>query len=175
MRITSPDNHCRAALNIFAGQTFGDWRGLPADCGLNTLARLWQAMDAGVMLGSLGSKRCSTFYDYYRVPAYAQPVRVWHAHGSVKQIDVDDPLPEQSAETLLNRLGAPEVKSDVSYGFASFPEGEWFYGQRGLSVLYIAQEDRIQTLAVFPPTTFADYEQHLRIERAAHPMPEGKR
>jgi hypothetical protein len=175
MSITPPDKYCRVALNIFETQAFGDWQGLPRDCKLNCIERLWQIMDAGVMLGSLGSKHHSTFYDYYRVPAYAQPVRVWHIRGTVKQIDVESPLPRQSAEALLDLLGAPELKSDARYGFASFPEGEWFYGQRGLSVLHFAQEAHIQAMSAFPPTTFADYEQHLRIERSARPMPRGER
>lgn len=176
MMQANPDGkHCHETLTTFGEKAFGEWHGLAPDCKLSELARLWPVADAGAMLGPLGSEHRATSYDYYEVPGYAQPVRVWHVRGNIIEMDVEDPLPGQSAATLLNQLGAPDVKTDVHYGYAHFHEGEWFYGRRGLSLLYVAQEDRFQALAVFPPTTLAHYSQRLRIERGARPMPKGDR
>lgn len=166
---------CRDALIAFQSKDFAHWRGLPRHCDLSELLRLWPAADSGAMLGPLGRECNSTSYRYCAVPGYGQPVRVWYVDRLVVQIDVDDPLPDQPATTLLTQLGNPDARLDARYGYASLAQGEWFYGLRGLSLLCLQEEDRIEALSAFMPTRLEDYQEHMRVDRSAHPTTRGDR
>lgn len=162
---------CYEALEIFQKKDFSEWTGLPSTCLLSDLLQLWAPADEGAMIGPLGDKRISTSYRYCSVPGYNDPVRVWTMRGRILQIDVEDPLPDYSARTLLEQLGAPEAKIDATYGFAYLGQGEWFYGERGLSLIFMAEDDRIKTLSVFVSSDIYYYIDLLRIERDSRPLP----
>ena len=155
----------------FEAKRFDEWQPLSAAC-LSELQGRWHIADAGTLDAPLGSGRKTTRHDYYRVAGYAQPVRVWHEGSTLLQIDADAMAIEQAA-VLLDALGSPEARLDIYYGYAFLQQSEWFYGERGLSLLVLAEDDVIEAVAVFPPMRLADYLAHLRIDRAAHPVPTG--
>ncbi len=162
---------CRKALDIFQRKNFSTWKGLPPGCLLSDLLQLWPSVDEGALFDSLGKNCVSTSYRSCLVPDYYNPVRIWERQGHILQLDVDDPLPDTSAGSLLTQLGDPEVKIDAGYGFASLTQGEWFYGKCGLSLLYVEEEDRIEALSVFIPSELTLYVENLRIKRKASPLP----
>lgn len=164
---------CREALMRFEAKRFDEWQPIATAC-LTELQARWRIADAGMLNAPLGSERKTTTYDYYQVAGYAQPVRVWHEYAKLLQIDADATAMEQAA-VLLNALGAPEARLDTQYGYALLQQAEWFYGERGLSLLVLAGDDVIEAVAVFPPTTLAHYLEYLRVDRAAHPLPKGER
>lgn len=170
MHYQSVMERCRNAQGIFQAKAFREWRGLPPTCRMSELMRTWRAADEGSMVGNLGERRIPTSYRYCTVPNYSVPVRVWHLRGRPVQIDAEDFSSAIIDIALLSHLGPPDEKLDARFGYTILPEGEWFYGKRGLSLIYAQAENRIVAVAAFVPMDLKHYVERVRIDHSTEQM-----
>lgn len=152
-------NVCEAALRRFAEKDFAGWSGLPKDCALSDLARLFAFEDDWRGSGRLGEE---TEADYASVviPGYEITTRVWLDGERIILMDIEYPEVEAG---LVERLGRPEAKLDAYWGTILLEKSEWVHASRGLTLFIKPSDLALLRLAVFSPATIDEYEKRLRL------------
>jgi hypothetical protein len=74
----------------------------------------------------------------------------------------DAALPQVDFLALMADLGEPEERHDYTFGTLPLDDGEWIYAQRGITVFVNAEPDRLLHVALYAPTTAAEYAGRLR-------------
>ena len=59
-------------------------------------------------------------------------------------------------------FGSPAAQLDWYYGTLPIPGGEWVYPDRGITLFFSMETGKVLHLAVYHPTTLADYRSSLR-------------
>ncbi|HEY5921607.1 MAG TPA: hypothetical protein VIV11_08045, partial [Kofleriaceae bacterium] len=63
---------------------------------------------------------------------------------------------------LAADLGEPEAKLDWNHDMLQMKGGEWVYSQRGITIFGRASGNAAIRIAVYQPTTLAEYKASLR-------------
>jgi hypothetical protein len=153
------------ALSRFAALALEEWDGLPA-CTLADVEAVWRPGEAPAREVPLGA--AYEIADARRYDAGPLWVRVWSRGDAVVLLDVEGPF-----DLDPSAFGEPEARLAAHAGFASYPDGELVYGDRGL-VLGVSPESGVALYAaVFAPCSVQEYVERLRIDRVQRPMPLG--
>jgi hypothetical protein len=83
----------------------------------------------------------------------------------------DAALPEVDFAALTADLGEPEERHDYAFGTLAVDDGEWIYARRGITVFVNTDPDRVLHVALYAPTSAADYAERLRphLEKTLRP------
>jgi hypothetical protein len=154
----------QAALAVFAGRDFREWKGLAPNTSLADAAAVFTVDDGWRGKGRLGDDRREATWVSAAVDGYDKAVRIWLDLDRVILMDAESPTLATDLPTLLQTIGAPEAKLDAYLGTFLIPESEWVYPGRGLT-LYVNPENGILLrLAVFVSTTPDVYRRSLRLD-----------
>lgn len=151
---------CEEAKHAIETRHFVGWAGLPAGCtpdvmfGVKFEEQEWPAR-------MLGKK--STRWLQVDVPGYYQP-SVSVRKGVVVLFDGMNPELDGGWAPLAADLGQPEAKLDWHRDTVLMKGGEWVYPKRGITIFGRAAGDDALHIAVYAPTTLAEYEASLRPE-----------
>lgn len=149
---------CDEAKHAIEARRFVGWRGLPAGCtpdamfGVKFEEKEWPAR-------MLGKK--STRWLVVEVPGYYRPT-VSVRDGVVVLFDGMNPELDGGWAPLAADLGEPEAKLDWHRDTILMKGGEWVYPARGITIFGRAAGDDALHIAVYAPTTLAEYEASLR-------------
>jgi hypothetical protein len=97
------------------------------------------------------------------VPGYYRPT-VSVRDGVVVMFDGMNPELDGGWEPLAADLGEPEAKLDWMRDTLPMKGGEWVYPARGITIFGRAAGNAALHVAVYPPTTLAEYEASLRLD-----------
>jgi hypothetical protein len=148
------------AIQALAERDFSRWSGLPDDGSLIDLTSRFSKQGEWSGVGELGERDAE--YLWIDVAGYKNPLRVWYEGDRVLVIDVENPEIKNPGK-LLVQLGQPEAQLNTWQSLVPRHSGEWVYAKRGLALFLDPSTRLIFHLAVFPPTTLADYQKNLRI------------
>jgi hypothetical protein len=158
-RVMTPKT-CEEAKQAIEARRFVGWRGLPAGCtpdamfGVKFEEKEWPAR-------MLGKK--STRWLQLETPGYYRPM-VSVRDGKVVLFDGMNPELDGGWAPLAADLGEPEAKLDWHRDTLLMKGGEWVYPARGITIFGRAAGDDALHVAVYAPTTLAEYEASLRPE-----------
>jgi hypothetical protein len=74
----------------------------------------------------------------------------------------DAAMPQVDFPALVADLGEPDERHDYTFGTLAVDDGEWIFGERGITVYVNTDPDRVLHVALYAPTTAADYADRLR-------------
>jgi hypothetical protein len=149
---------CEDAKRAIVARRFVGWTGLPADCkpdamfGVPFDAKEWPSR-------MLGKK--STHWSAIDITGYYEPT-ISVRNGAIVLFDGMNPELDGGWPPLAADLGQPEAKLDWYRDVVLMKEGEWVYPARGITIFGRAAGNAALHIAVYPPTTLADYEANLR-------------
>ena len=152
---------CRAAFDAFAGGDFRHWQGLPTGCELATIADGDTLRRQGEGTGLLGRGHAS--YRLIAVEHYAEPIRVWHADGTILLMEVRYPVIVPDLRDLLESLGKPDALLDSHFSGIVMEKSEWVYVSKGLSLFINPDNSLLLRLVGYCPTSVDDYHLKLRL------------
>lgn len=152
---------CTAAVRDFAAGKLVGWKGLPAGCTDRDIASVFSGGGDPAGDGRL-SNRPTKFRVYSAGdPNLEPPIKAWFdSADTVTLITWLEPLLSGDAASLLAALGPPEQKLEPGVGYPASSH-QWIYASRGLTVWVFEPRTEITRIAVYRPTTPADYEHHL--------------
>jgi hypothetical protein len=152
---------CDEAKQAIATRHFVGWRGLPAGCtsdamfGVKFEEKEWPARILG--------KKSTRWLELEGVPGYDEPI-VSVRSNVVVMFDGMNPELDGGWAPLKADLGEPEAKLDWYRDTLLMKEGEWVYPARGITIFGRAAGDDALHIAVYAPTTLAEYKASLRPE-----------
>jgi hypothetical protein len=152
---------CVEAKDAIAARRFVGWAGLPAGCspeamfGVKFDEKEWPAR----MLG----KKSTRWLVLDDVTGYYRPT-VSVRDNVVVLFDGMNPELEGGWAPLKADLGEPQAKLDWHRDTVVMKGGEWVYPARGITIFGRAAGDDALHIAVYAPTTLAEYEATLRPE-----------
>ena len=152
---------CAAAMRDFAAGKLDFWKGLPAGCTDRDIAAVFAGGG-----DPAGDGRLSNLPTKFRVystgdPKLEPPIKAWFdGTDTVTLITWHEPVLPGDAASLLAALGPPEQKLEPGAGYPASSH-QWIYASRGLTLWVFEPRTEITRLAVYRPTTPADYEHHL--------------
>jgi hypothetical protein len=155
-----------SALDRIRRRDFIGWTGLPADLapadlGADGDPESWAPRRLGE--AHEPARRRGLDLEGYRHPEVSvREGRVVLFDGAFPQLDYD---------ALIADLGDPEERLDYVHGFIHVGEGEWIYGARGITVFINTDATQLLHIAVYAPTTVAEYVAHLRPKLGSTPRP----
>jgi hypothetical protein len=163
----------REVMDKFVSRNFRDWPGLPSNGTLTAVRQYFNNDSDDIGEAALGNDFCQ--YLVVTIPGYGTPVRIWSTNIDEKVVLLDAPNPElqPGLSSLLDELGEPAAQLDTYWGTLSIPDGEWVYPERGLALFVSERDEKVFHLAVFQPTTLADYEENLRFSLRKRRMRRG--
>jgi hypothetical protein len=155
---------CGGAMHAMLEGRWRDWQGLPPDCSLVTLERIFGgsvALDTFDRLGT-GEMNCS------RSSLNEAPILVWHNKREIFTVECDflsAPLPAPAFDPdTMDRL-------DASWGVTELKNGEWVESRRGLA-LVVTPGNKVVSCFGFAPTGLEHYVSALRPKRQVfQPLP----
>lgn len=155
---TPPMQHddCHAAIEGLISGKPERLRGLPAaDC---TVTRAKDLIDPiRTRVGSLGEAGKS--YSLHEI-VHADKAFAWLDNARVALVDVDEP-PRPLAD-YLTVLGEPEAKLDYTYRDTVRPDSDLVWPSRGIAIAASDEIKGVIRVAIFAPTTLAEYKRSLR-------------
>jgi hypothetical protein len=149
---------CEEAKQAIESRRFVGWRGLPAGCspdamfGVKFEAKEWPKRTLG---------KHETRWHGLDIPGYYEPT-VSVRDGVVVLFDGMSPELDGDWAPLAADLGEPEAKLDWTHDMLQMKGGEWIYPQRGITIFGRASGNAAIRIAVYHPTTLADYKASLR-------------
>lgn len=155
--MTTPKT-CAEAKQAIEARRFVGWRGLPANCspdemfGVKFDEKEWPAR----MLG-----KHSTRWLEVELTGYYEPT-VSVRDNKVVMFDGMNPELAGGWAPLAADLGEPEAKLDWHRDTLLMKGGEWVYPARGITIFGRAAGNDALHIAVYSPTTLADYKASLR-------------
>jgi hypothetical protein len=138
---------------------FVGWQGLPRECAPAALFGV--DFDEGWGLRKLGSALEPARMRLLELGGYYRPL-VSVRDGRVVMFDATNPELDGGWTALSADLGAPEAARDFVYSTVTMPGGERIHANRGVTVFLNPENQEVVHIAVYAPTTVADYEAHLR-------------
>ncbi|MBL8622200.1 MAG: hypothetical protein JNK64_12880 [Myxococcales bacterium] len=150
---------CESARQAVASRRFIGWRGLPAGCDPSALVGV--GFDDTWGMRKLGDRFQPARMRLLEWPGYYRPL-VSVRDGAVVMIDGTNPELDGGWAALAADLGAPEATRDFVHGTTPMGGGERVYASRGITVFVNPDNDFVVHVAVYPPTTVADYLERLR-------------
>jgi len=157
--VTTPKT-CEEAKQAIEARRFVGWRGLPAGCKPDVM--FGEKFDEKEWpMRRLGKK--STHWLQVDVPGYYSPTVSVRANVVVL-FDGMNPELDGGWAPLAADLGQPEAKLDWYRDTLLMKGGEWVYPARGITIFGRAAGDAALHVAVYAPTTLAEYEKSLRPE-----------
>lgn len=148
----------------------GDWRGwsgLPAGCGPQQLAAVFQGGDT-VIPGRLSGQ--PTPLRIYRSVNQKEEIHAWFDDAHVFLLTLDSPTTDMAADSILQAWGSPEKKLHPLVGMhADAPQ--WIYASRGFTVFVRERDGGIARVAAYRPSSVEYYEQYLGATDKKHYVP----
>jgi hypothetical protein len=167
--VTSAITACVAALHLLVWPHLERWKGLPDDCKLSDVGAVFHLPpDAWWGGGEIGEDLRLRAWVDASGDAFPAAIQVWHDGDRAwregdRVILLETPLEGSRADlaSLLRRLGRPAAKLDAFFGIF-MPGSEWVYPALGLTLYVNPETQRPLRVAVYRPTTLADYRKRLR-------------
>jgi hypothetical protein len=153
-----PSNPCAAALRAFSAGELATWTGLPAGCTDLDLGAVFGGGGLAAADGLLSADQ--TKFREYPSGDPQQPLIAWFdaADTVILLHRIAPPIGDVAA--LLAALGPPEHKLEPGVGHHAAAH-QWIYARRGLTLWVRERRNDIARVAVYPPTTAAEYEHRL--------------
>jgi hypothetical protein len=149
---------CEEAKRAIETRSFVGWTGLPPDCTPD--AMFGEPFDeAEWPTRTLG--REDTHWIQVEVPGYYSPT-ISVRDGKIVLFDGMNPELDGGWPPLAADLGEPEAKLDWYRDIVLMKDGEWVYPARGITIFGRAAGNAALHIAVYAPTTLAEYEASLR-------------
>lgn len=155
---TKPMTDCSAALSAFGSVDPVNLRGLPATCTLAEMGTVLKPL-SGSSRGLLGRDETAFDIRYFAGSSLPQITAWLDTSGRVLLLDAESP--PGKLENFIAALGEPEARLDYVWGDSTLKGGELVWPAKGV-VLVASGTNHLVRLAVFAPTTLADYETRLR-------------
>ncbi len=150
---------CAAAIRAFAAGELATWKGLPDGCTDRDISKVFPGGGDPAGVGRLSTKR--TKARRYSAADPQQPIEGWFDDADTAfLITWEAPPVVGDVAMLLSALGPPEHKLAPGVGDHADAH-QWIYASRGLTLWVREHRNEIPRLAVYRPTTPADYEMRL--------------
>jgi hypothetical protein len=154
-----PSTPCETAIRALAAGELATWKGLPGDCTDRDLAALFSGGGDPAGDGRL-SHAPTKFRDYAAGDAH-RPIKAWFDdEDTAFLVTWVEPAVAGDVAALLAALGPPEQKLEPGVGYHADAH-QWIYAARGMTLWVREHRDEIARVAVYKPTTAADYELRL--------------
>src|SRR5688572_6996381 len=151
---------CEDVRRAIVTRRFVGWTGLPADCKPDAMFGVpfdeneWPSR-------RLGKK--STHWSAIEIAGYYAPT-ISVRNGAIVLFDGTNPELDGGWAPLAADLGQPEAKLDWYNDVLLMKGGEWVYPARGITIFGRAAGNAALHIAVYPPTTLAEYQASLRLD-----------
>jgi hypothetical protein len=154
-----PSNPCDTAVRALAAGELATWNGLPSGCTDRDLAAMFSGGGDPAGDGRL-SNMPTKFRDYSAGDAN-RPIQAWFdGQDTAFLVTWVEPVVAGDVASLLSALGPPEHKLEPGVGYHADAH-QWIYASRGMTLWVREHRDEIARVAVYKPTTAADYELRL--------------
>lgn len=151
-----------AALRMIRSRDFRAWRGLPADCTPDRLAKELPRSNPNEGARQLGTDAIDVEWWPAEVAGYREPLEVQVANGMVVRIDCIGPDLAGGLPSHLESLGEPEAKLPYWDETTKIADSEWVWPARGIA-LYLGSDPRfVRRVALFGATDLAGYVRLLQ-------------
>ena len=146
-------------MRAFAAGDLATWTGLPAGCTDRDLAAVFSG--GGGPGGDGRLSHLPTKFRTYSAGDPERPIEAWFdSTDTVLLINWVAPAVAGDVAALLTALGPPEQKLEPGVGYHASAH-QWIYASRGLTLWVRERRNEIARVAVYRPTTAADYENRL--------------
>lgn len=150
---------CESARRAIEARQFVGWRGLPVGCRAEELTGV--PFDDAWGMRRLGDQLEPARMRLLEVGGYYRPLATVR-DGAVVMFDGTNPVLDGGLAALDADLGAPEASRDFVYGTTPMAGGERIYATRGITLFVNPENQFVVHVAVYAPTTVADYLARLR-------------
>lgn len=151
-------SECEIAFRRLAEGDFEGWTGLPSECGPSDLAAIFSGGE-GEGNGLLSNY--PTKFRVYQSPEQSEVIQAWFDENDhVSLITMVAPTLKGNVQELLNSFGPPEKRLEQGAGYHADAH-QWIYAGRGITFFVREHSNEFARVAVYPPTSVAQYVERL--------------
>jgi len=164
---------CAQPITRLAADGPAAWQGLPSGCRVADLAPALDCDESLLGAAPLGERNALFLPALLGDEVTAQ---VWldAEEEDVVMVELEEPPFAATGAALTAAVGEPAARLDTWIGMLEADGGEWVWPERGLAAFVEPETDRVERLALFPPTTADGYEQgHRRHDLRPRKFPRG--
>jgi len=161
---------CVAVRRAIETHNFVGWHGLFAACSAQDLFDGIPDDLSDRPARLLGDEFRPGVFVLLTLPGYYRPMATFQ-NGQLVLFDGMNPELAGDEALLRKDLGNPEAQLDWYYGTLEMRSGEWVYPERGITLFYSMETGKALHVALYQPTTLADYRRGLRPNLRKTPTP----
>jgi hypothetical protein len=167
MTTHSSNNICQEALLLFSNRKFTQWAGIPSECSISDVFKLFKPDLEDYAVSILGSEYIQTSYKVCSLDNYPEPIQVWFRGEKIVKIEAQYVnLSSDQFEAILQAFGEPVNKFDYYLGSVLTLQAEWTFPERGISLFLNGDHTGLVKISVYHPTSLDEYTRRIRVRSA---------
>jgi hypothetical protein len=164
---THPSNNiCQEALLLFSNRKFTQWAGIPSECSISDVFKLFKPDLEDYAVSTLGNEYIQTSYKVCSLDNYPEPIQVWFKGEEIVKIEAQYVNLSSDEFKAIIQAFEPVNKFDYYLGVVLMSQAEWAFPERGISLFLNSDYTGLVKISIYHPTSLDEYIRRIRVQSA---------